>query len=519
MNSYLDGTGCIPETRYDSRNEESVIRKDAPLLGALLDLSAEKRLSFHMPGHRSSLSWPSWLSERLLATDTTELPVSVDLLRPEGAALEAMRLASLCFGAGWTRFLTSGSTSAIFSLLAACPGRGGRILAARNCHQSVMHAAALLDLEIGWISHPANMNDDLNFLPQPALSDVESALRCFGKCDAIIITSPDYYGNCTDISSIARLAHDAGAVLLVDEAHGAHFCAAPGLLPPTAMVSGADACVQSAHKTLPALTPGALIHISKSAIDDSRLNPDMVENMLRVFHTSSPSYVIAASLDYSRWQLVNYGRVNIIQLIGNLKWLNNNLPNEFITSAGSVSDRKVNRDQTRLVIGLRDHHLSIRSLARALQHQKIDIEMQDLRRLVLIPSLDQPLSDFEKLAEVCCSWLKGDLPEAGRIRLEQDKADELFELDRVFAHWLAAPPDLQVKPGTVIFGNLPVCTLPADQAAGRIAANAVVPYPPGIPLVWPGERLNSQKLAFIRRLSENSLNLTGLTDGSLSVLV
>ncbi|MDD2534719.1 MAG: aminotransferase class I/II-fold pyridoxal phosphate-dependent enzyme, partial [Eubacteriales bacterium] len=215
-----------------------------------------------MPGHRAGLAIPESIQGQLAFFDTTELSTTDDLHHPYGPARDAMVLAADCFGAAETLFLTNGSTVGILALLASMVGRRQKLILPRTCHVSVHHAIALLDIEPVWIEPTSCSVQPLAFLPVIDVAAVAKAIACAPDSRAIFLTSPDYYGTCADLAAIAQVTHRAGQLLLVDEAHGAHFAAAPEMLPQTALAAGADACVQSAHKTLSALTQGAYLHVS-----------------------------------------------------------------------------------------------------------------------------------------------------------------------------------------------------------------------------------------------------------------
>lgn len=509
-------------------------RQNMPLLAALLQLKADGRLSFHMPGHRNGQSWPPWLAAALAELDTTELPIGVDLLRPQGAAQEAMDCASDYFGAAWTRFLTAGSTTGLLALLATCPGRRGRILMPAFCHQSVMHAAALLDLQIGWIVPSSSAGSEASdssskakpggltgLLPRIEAGDVRAALKRYGHCDAVIITSPDYYGTCSDLAGIAAVCRQENMVFLVDEAHGAHLRAAPAGAPTGALYNGADACVQSAHKTMAALTPAAMLHVSADALGAGRLDCDRIEQMIRVFHTSSPSYAIAASLDYARYSLQSRGSALIQSLLDKLDATVHRLNPKFEHSFEPLRNPNAIpcwRDPTRLLIGFPHADYSTRMLADALQFEKIDVEMFDLKRLVLLPALDQPQEDLLRFTQVCNDWMDGRYMQFPAVRRSHEKAAEMDLLDRQMANYLSMPHELKASAGDLMFGNPSIRKVSWSSADGKISAGSVVPYPPGIPLIWPGEILTREKLAFLYRLSENGVSLTGFDGKTLPIL-
>lgn len=543
-----------------------------PLATALLRFAENRRTSWHMPGHDGGFLLPEWLNDNLSAIDTTELPATDDLNRPEGPAREAMELAASAFGAGITRFITTGSTTAVQIMMALAVGRRGKILVSRCCHQSVVHAAAMLDLDVrllpasGYAAGSPETGSErrqmklahrLALLPQSTPADVAQAIQDNPGCRAILLTSPDYYGSCADLRQIGQLAHDAGALLLVDEAHGAHLAFCADLLPDSAMAAGADVCVQSGHKTLPVLTQGAYLHVSADALAHDRLDRDDLERLIPIFQTSSPSFPIAATLDYARAYLAVHGD----SLIRRQKELHDHfvesLPTAWICQpwlprkkAGLPDQERLPahlyagaRDPLRLVLTVRDPEqvCLVKEQADRLFAAGIDIEFSDLTRLVLIPSLEQTAASWHQLAEILTAPIDG----SGRTMLGSAAAENsrrsahLLLLENTWRHLLIEPPEQVVSPGDALFGMERSSFQPADQpvlmtraseygrslrrvslaeSAGCIAAAAILPYPPGIPLIWPGERLDQMRVDFLSELLENRTSISGIVQGKLLVL-
>ena len=482
-----------------------------PLAGALWRLAGEERAIWHMPGHNGTRAWPQWLKNTLSAMDTTELSMTDDLNRPTGPARQAMELAASAFGAGSTRFITSGTTTGIQIMLALVCGRHGRLLLPRTVHQSVVHAAALLDLDICWLES-SDLPDSLlpfGLLPRVTAAAVEQALTRNPGCRSVLITSPDYYGICPDLTAIAAVVHRHDAVLMVDEAHGAHLAFGGDLLPTAAMSAGADVCVQSGHKTLPVLTPGAMIHLSAAALAAKRIDDAGLDRLIPVFQTSSPSFPIAATLDYARFWLQTIGKQAIIRQLAYLDQFAADLP------AGlSCSARIGGRDPLRLVIAADADLTGITAgkLAQQLAAAGVDIEFADLTRLVLIPSLSQPEAAWQQLA-VCLRQLTENPDKSCR------QQNSLTTLESEWRYWLSARPEAAMAPGDALLGNHSIRQIPLRQAAGMISARAILPYPPGIPLIWPGEYLCADRVDFLRRLMENNISITGVDEQSLLVLV
>ncbi len=435
--------------------------------------------------------------------DVTELPQTDDLNRPTGPALEAMSLAAAAFGAGVTRFITSGTTTALHIMLALVVGRGGSLFLPRGVHQSVVHAAALLDLQLNWLEAQPLAGEQANYglLPLVTAEQVESALDRHPACSTVFLTSPDYYGFCPDLTAIAEVVHRHGAQLIVDEAHGAHLAFGGSQFPVSALRAGADACVQSGHKTLPVMTPGAMIHLSAAALSAGRISLARLDSLIPVFQTSSPSFPVAATLDYARAWLSQSGQAAIDGQLDCLARFRAALPPGL-----GCTPLAANHDPLRVVLAAEPGQppLAAHALAAQLAAAGIDIEFADLTRLVLIPSLLQPTEAWQQLTAVL-----------QQITLTFGNK----ELEKEWQLLLGQAPETALPPGDVLFGRHPLQRLPLTQAAGRISARAILPYPPGIPLIWPGEKLDHKRVDFLRRLLENNISISGLDQDSLWVLL
>ena len=500
-------------------------KMNLPLTDALMQFNASGRFSWHMPGHRNGRQWPELFRENLYLLDATELHQTDDLLNPVGPAGKSLEMAARFCGAGWTRYITCGSTCGILALLAACPGHGGRILVSRASHQSVLHAAMLLDLQIGWIEAslwPELYSDDSvpqPLLPQVGVADFRRAVASFGSYDAVFLTSPDYYGSCAQIKEIADEAHAVGAVVLVDEAHGAHLSLGSEFLPASAMRQNADACVQSAHKTLPALTPASLLHVSESAIANGRIDPGNVNAMLKIFHTSSPSFLIAASIEVSLDWLKNSGHGFIKQQILNIEWLGQNLAGLVqVTGTAVTKPNCADRDPLRIMMTMPDA-ISAADINLKLQGQNIDVEMSDLRRLILIPAIDQTRQEYLLLAEALRSIIDG-LPEHVLYSTAKNEGkSSIAETEASWRQMMCRKPNMILQASQLMPGLMKTEQIDVSQSVGRVSARAVVPYPPGIPLLWPGEHIDAEMLALITALRQNGVGLTGIEHEMVTVLV
>ena len=242
---------------------------------------------FHMPGHKRNMGGYGF--EDPFSFDITEIDGFDNLHHAQGILREAQQRAARLYGARETFFLVNGSTAGILSAVSGCTSQGGKLLMARNCHKAVYHAAALKELDTVYLYPEKEPEYGLTGGITPG--QVEQALREDAGIEAVIITSPTYDGVVSDVRGIARAAHRFHVPLIVDEAHGAHFRFHP-CFPVSAVDCGADVVIQSVHKTLPSLTQTALLHLCDSFSDGER-----IRRYLSVYQTSSPSYVLMASID------------------------------------------------------------------------------------------------------------------------------------------------------------------------------------------------------------------------------
>lgn len=451
-----------------------------PLWDSLIGQS--ERVSFHMPGHRQGRSWPSHVKKQLAALDTTELSGTGDLAMPSGSVLDAYERAASCFGAGKTWFITAGTTSSVMIMLASSLREGDALLLPRAVHIAVVHAVALLGLKPIFVE----AEDGHSFEDgQPDASSYVFSIRRHKEAKACFVTYPDYYGRTIDLDSVSRAAQKAGMLLLVDEAHGAHFAFLPDQKPATALSLGADMVCQSAHKTLPALTPASLLHVSEAAIQHRRIDLQRVASMVHVFQTSSPSFLIAATIDRARAELETCGKERLERLERLNASFSEKLPAGFFRALPEGAD------PSRLVLDFADAGFSRKTLAEHLDKSGIDVEMIDISRIVLIPALDQPEEDYVRLLESLFSLSEMKNKEH-RLSLTQVRRDLLNARDRL----LSAPAAFQATPREALFG--------------RDACSVIAPYPPGLPVLWPGEPILEEHRSFFHTLQALGITVRGI---------
>lgn len=444
----------------------------APLYERLCRYASQNRISFAMPGHKNGRG----LKKDLLSLDVTELEETENLHHAGEHVQNANKRLSCLYGGEKSYILTGGSTAAIQAMICACVPNGGTLLAGSDCHMSVINTCVLLGINIKFF--PKHIN---SFSVPDGMRTLKEYLD--GNIDAVIITSPNYYGICSDIKIIAKECHEKNIPLLVDEAHGAHFIS-DSRFPETA-VKYADAVCQSAHKTLNAMNGAAYLHVNST-----RVNHDRLEKALCMFQSSSPSYVIAASADTAREELE--GDNNWGETIDHC----NTLREKFLKAGIKVF---ANDDVTRLVLNFSDYDISGFAMSDILCKNGIDIEMADLFNIVLIVTPSNTPEDTDKLFNTLCQILKN-IPKA------KNKPKILM------------PPYCSeiISPQEVFYAKQE--KIPLEEASERISCDTVVPYPPGVPAIYMGETIKREHIEYIHKIREAGGEIEGLDNGVITVV-
>ncbi|NLC26204.1 MAG: aminotransferase class I/II-fold pyridoxal phosphate-dependent enzyme [Fastidiosipila sp.] len=461
------------------------------------------RHSFHMPGNRSGQSFPSEFRTLLTELDTTELDTTGDINQPAGAVHQALELAAKTFGAAKTYFITSGSTISLRIALATAFKPKDRVLIAKGSHLSIANSCALLDLEAVFIKQ-----DKLPRFPDGQVTEPEvlRSLRKEKNLAGVLLTTPGYYGENLPLEKICQKCHDLGMPLIVDAAHGAHYAVkvkrqspAEKLWPRCALAQGADLVTHSAHKTLPALTPASLLHLSQSAIDSGRISPKRLAKMIPVFQTSSPSFPIAASLDYARFFVDQEAPECISRLLTLIAEFEANLPSEIIR------DFKVGDDPCRLVLDYSGTSCSRQKVFEILDANEVDIELIDAGRMVCIPALDTPQSSFSALLKACAeiAQVKQIGPPQAEIDIAQREAFLRTGLTSLTLRdsFFAENKEVDYR-----------------ESQGKHSAGVIAPYPPGVPLLWPGEKIKADDIILWKKLLALNYDIRGIESGFIEVL-
>ncbi len=480
----------------------SQFQQKTPILNALKKLSQKPHAAFYAPGHKQGQGTPQNLLELLgkdiFKADLPELPELDNLFAPEGIIKEAQELATEVFLADRTWFLINGSTCGIEAAILATCTEGDKIILPRNIHTSAIGGLILSGAIPIWIEPEYDRDFDLLYSITPEA--VKTAIEQHQDVKAVMLVYPTYQGVCCDLEAIAKITQKYNIPLLVDEAHGAHFNFHHDL-PPAALSIGADLSVQSTHKVLGAMTQASMLHLR-----GHRIESDRVSKALQILQTTSPSYLLLASLDAARQQMALFGAellTKTIQLADRARKEISQIPN---LSVLQPPDRTLPGftylDPTRLTVNV--SQLGITGFAAdEILHQKLQVtaELPTEQHLTFIISIGNTESDIDRLVNsfkqistsFCHSELRGQRLQLAKMKLVQN-----------------------LSPRQAYFAAKE--TVPIEKAIDRISGELICPYPPGIPVLMPGERITSEAIEYLLRAIALGANITGAEDSSLKTL-
>ncbi|MFZ0371347.1 MAG: aminotransferase class I/II-fold pyridoxal phosphate-dependent enzyme [Halobacillus sp.] len=451
-------------------------QSQTPLYDALIHHMKQDPITFHVPGHKFGKVWPDKGQESfnsILSIDVTEIDGLDDLHSPEGVIAEAQNLASRYFGSDESFFLVNGSTTGNIAMILAICQRGDTIIVQRNSHQSVLHGIELAGASPVFISPEFEV--ETGRYSKLSAESVQHAITMYPEAKAVFLTYPDYFGRTYDLNRVVETIQAHNIPVLVDEAHGVHFQLGDPF-PTSALRSGADAVVQSAHKMAPAMTMSSFLHCQKDRFPVFKL-----KHYLKLLQSSSPSYPLMASLDLARYFLAQRTEA---ELRSTLTFIHE--VREIFKKASSrweVKPLSVYDDPLKMTLETRE--LTGFDIAQVLESLKIYPELatsdQVLITFGLSPYLDAELLK-QRLDDVD-SQLKNKEKRA-TIKIEQPSFPKIQTLDISYA-------DLEDRLSEWADWS---------KAVGYVSAEDVIPYPPGIPLLMKGERISNHHRKQIQSL-------------------
>lgn len=493
---------------------------------------------FHMPGHkRRDLSELYEKKDRIgekgvfpnpYSIDITEIDGFDNLHHAEGILKESMEAAAKIYGSSHTYYLVNGSSCGILAAICGLTKRGGKILISRNCHKSAYHALILNQLGPVYLYPEYLKRYGINGgIEEKA---VKKALEV-GEVDAVLVVSPTYEGIVSDIRAIAGAAHAYGIPLIVDEAHGAHFPFAAGGFPKSALECGADVVIQSLHKTLPSFTQTAVLHIKGNLVNRSE-----IERYLGIFQSSSPSYLFMASMERCIRFMDGPGRVEMgnyrkrldrfYERTEQLKYLE--VLNQTVCREHSVTDwdmSKVVISTQKICAAVEHRKKNVKKagikfggewLGRILREQyHLEMEMEAPEYVIAMTSLMDTEEGLNRLVGALTAI-------DGELERQFDAFGTDNGVDTGRSEWEnripeLAEPEIVMKISDALESKKE--KVPFEESAGKISREFVYLYPPGIPVLAPGERIQKKILDRILWYRDMNMSVQGIEDPSLSFII
>ncbi|NLL70497.1 MAG: aminotransferase class I/II-fold pyridoxal phosphate-dependent enzyme [Epulopiscium sp.] len=461
----------------------------APLYQALQFYRDQKVYPFHTPGHKQGRGL--WIPD-LISLDVTEVEGTDNLYAPTGPIKEAQDLAATLFGAEATYFLVNGSTVGILTAIATVCQPGDMLLVARNCHRSVYSGMMMADVQPRYIVPDVLSSYGLTGGISP--KKVYEGLRQYPQSKGVLLVSPTYEGFTSDLSKIAQIVHEQNKVLIVDEAHGAHF-RFHHVFPKTALEAGADIVIQSTHKTLPAFTQSAMLHIQ-----GPRVSKDRIRERLSLFQSSSPSYLLMAGLDYCRYQLQETGSRDFTDFVGRLYALRKELRSlqtiqlidQEVEGQGSIDQL----DLSKILLSCRNCMETGTEIESRLRKEfRIQMELSGPGHLVGITTVADDREGFQQLIKALQSM---------------DRSLKKVPIHTDIKNIIQSIPYARYTPREASF--MEAQCFPMEESIGEAVAEFIIPYPPGIPLLVPGEVITREHVKHIQDLKKQKISIIGMQD-------
>ncbi|MES1025340.1 aminotransferase class I/II-fold pyridoxal phosphate-dependent enzyme [Gloeocapsa sp. BRSZ] len=476
-----------------------------PILDTLRECANKNHAAFYTPGHKRGQGIPSSLASdfnsSIFKFDLPELPELDNLFASQGVIQQAQELAADTFGAEQTWFLVNGSTCGVEAAILATCNAGDKIILPRNVHSSSI-AGLILSGAIPVFINP-EYDSKLDIAHSITPEGVATALKQHPDAKAVMVVYPTYYGACGDISAIASLTHKHNIPLLVDEAHGAHFAFHPNL-PISALAAGADLTVQSTHKVLGAMTQASMLHVQGDRIDRDRLSKS-----LQLLQSTSPSYLLLASLDAARQQMALQGKhlmSHTLQLAAEARTRIHQIPGLSVLECRPSTPGFRSLDPTRLTVTVSNLGLTGFEVDEILHEQLgVTAELPSLQHLTFIISFGNTQEDIEKLVQ------------AFKLVAKRYQKEHLTDKKPLWDNSLSKMAyHVQISPRQAYLAATERVMI--TQASDRICAELVCPYPPGIPVLMPGEVITSQALDYLQQIQAHGGFISGCADSTLRTL-
>ncbi len=505
-----DSEGGRPDSGELVDREGYGPQRSTPYFDALERYVDDGTIPFHVPGHQQGRGTPeafkNFIREKGLAADITQVLGLDDIHQPVDVCLHAHELAAQAYGSDMSFFLINGSSSGNHVMMLSVCNPGDKVIVPRNCHKSVTGAVILNGVVPVYVEPEYDMEMDVDHAVTP--ESVERAIVENPDAKAVMVLSPTYYGAAADTRAIAEIVHKYDKILMVDEAWGAHLNFHEEL-PVSAMEAGADIAINSTHKIISGMSQASMIHFKTKRIDQGR-----VHTVLRLFLSTSPSCLLVASLDVARMQMATEGRrllTETIRLADYIRDSINGIPGlkcygrELIGRPG-VHDF----DPTRIVFTARDIGYTGYDMERILRYDfNIQVELSDIFNNVALLTIGHDKGMADKLIDALRTIARErKYPNSLDVLKQYSSKGKRFELP----DW----PEHVMIPRDAFFA--PYDTVDFDKSQGRICCEIVTPYPPGIPILRPGDLINDEIVRYVRAELAGGAHIQGPVDFDLRTI-
>ncbi|WP_391120681.1 aminotransferase class I/II-fold pyridoxal phosphate-dependent enzyme [Psychrobacillus sp. L3] len=475
---------------------------ETPLFDALLKHRNRHPIQFHIPGHKKGKgmdpAFREFVGDNVLSIDLINIAPLDDLHSPKGAIKQAQKLAAEAFGADQTFFSVQGTSGAIMTMILTICGPGDKLLVPRNVHKSIMSAIVFAGA-IPVFIHP-EVDKELGISHGISAESVEKALETHPDAKGLLVINPTYFGFAADLKKIVDMAHKHGIPVVVDEAHGVHIHFHPSL-PVSAMSAGADMAATSVHKLGGSMTQTSVLNVREGLVSAKR-----VQSIISMLTTTSTSYPLLASLDTARRQLAIHGEDLIgetIRLAKDTRKRINRIPHlRCVGEEVLKSSATYDMDPTKLLISVKNLGITGYAAESWLrENANIEVELSDLYNILCLFTI----GDTKKEANLLVNAL---------VRM-----GTAFESDAVIIEPSVTLPDipgLAMSPRDAFYAKTE--SIPLKKAEGRISAEFVMVYPPGIPIFIPGEIITQGNIDYIQMNIEAGLPVQGPEDDTLEMI-
>lgn len=477
-------------------------QSQTPLFTALKEHAQKSPIPFHIPGHKKGRGmdpeFREFIGENALSIDLINIAPLDDLHHPKGVIREAQQLAAEAFGAEHTFFSVQGTSGAIMTMIMTVCQPGDKIIVPRNVHKSVLSAIILAGGRPIFV-YP-EMDRTLGIAHGITASQIERALGQHPDAKGVLVINPTYFGFASNLKEIVELVHQHGIPVLVDEAHGVltHF---HQKLPISAMDAGADLAATSVHKLGGSLTQSSVLNVQGKLI-----HPERVQSIISMLTTTSTSYLLLASLDTARRYLAIHGEEVIertLQLADDARKQIDEIPGLLCVDRSWLNGKALyDMDETKLIIHL--EQLSINGHEAEVwlrENYQIEVELSDLYNLLCLVT---PGDDETTISRLITALTK--------------LSEKYYQPNRKKGQEIQLPdiPELVLSPRDAFYCD--TITIPLNESAGKIIAEFIMVYPPGIPILLPGERITEENIEYIQKHLQAGLPVQGTEDPTLQMV-